>query len=106
MSLRRLTVLDHCSTSKRLNGEGGLCEGAHRPAIPSPPLLREPSRSPMSFPHPRRRLAAGSVALLACLAGVLAPPPAVAAGGHYTQILCANPDTGLPVMGNGALPNG
>jgi hypothetical protein len=42
--------------------------------------------------------------VLACAA---LPSPALAGGGTYTQVLCANPDTGRGVVGeNGKLPDG
>jgi hypothetical protein len=53
-----------------------------------------------------RRSSAGLVVLLACLAAALVPSPANAAGGLYTQILCANPASGASVIPDGQLPDG
>src|SRR3712207_1143092 len=50
-----------------------------------------------------RRLVAGLVVVLFALF----PSAAGASGGTYTHVLCANPDTGLGVVGsNGKLPDG
>ena len=59
----------------------------------------------MQFRHPRRRLLAATVALLACAASA-APSHAIASGGTYTQILCSNPDTGNGVGTLGQYPDG
>ena len=59
----------------------------------------------MHFRHPRRRLLAATAALLACAAAA-APSVSFASGGTYTQILCANPDTGDGVGTNGHYPDG
>ena len=50
-------------------------------------------------PNHRRTLerARATLVLTAC-AAIAATTPAVAANGEYTQILCANPDTGMGVM--------
>ena len=58
------------------------------------------------FSAHRRRSSAGLVALLACLAAALVPSPAQAAGGLYTQILCANPASGAAVIPDGEVPDG
>jgi hypothetical protein len=52
-----------------------------------------------------RRLAAGIVAVLAC-AALTVPSAASAAGGTYTQILCADPDSGAGVIPDSQLPDG
>lgn len=59
----------------------------------------------MHFRHPRRRLLAATVALLTCAAAI-APSVSLASGGTYTQVLCANPDTGNGVGTNGLYPDG
>lgn len=55
------------------------------------------------FDPRRRRLTAGSLALLAC--AVTATTPGVARANTYRQILCANPATGERVLESG-LPDG
>lgn len=59
----------------------------------------------MPFRHPRRQLRAAALALLACAAAAT-PSDALASGGTYTQILCANPDTGNGVGTAGRYPDG
>ena len=57
-------------------------------------------------PFVRRRLVAGLAGLLAC-APAVAPSPASAAGGGYTYMLCANPDTGVGTTPqDGMFPDG
>lgn len=60
----------------------------------------------MHFRLPVRRLLAATVALLAC-AFAASPSMSSAAEGTYTQILCANPDTGVGVVAStGRFPDG
>ena len=56
----------------------------------------------------RQRLTTAAAALALCMGvGAVASGPANAAGGDYTQVVCANPDTGAGVMSaDGSLPAG